>query len=536
MNTSNERGIALVLALFLMTALSVLGASLMFLSQTETYASMNYRVMSQTRYAAEAGVNKAANFLMDPAQYTAPTPVGGTDPITAYDTTQSPVQFNGQPVVLTAGAFTGVNANYPVAAVQAAFSAAGQGTLAAGISTLTYKTYAVLVSMQKFDSYGGGQSVIQTWDITSDGGMNGSSKATVRVEATVETPKVTANSYAAFATYNGCDAIQFKGNTTVDSYDSSQGTPAATTQAAGGDVGTNGNLHIWGSSTVEGNLYTPRSGVGACTAGAVTGLDSGGSAAVTGSMVQLPKAVTYPQPTFSAVPPTSTVTINAALLGSTIASATAACLSVGLTLGVNCDALTSGGGSAAAGAIGTYTTLVVNGGGADVTLPTVVVSSGYTLDIKGANTPGQTVNLNSITGTGNLQFDYASNNQMVILKIAGKNPDGSDMTTAFDLSQLNSWKQNKPSGADYDASALQIVYGGSQNIVMQGGNSQSGASIYAPNASFTLKGTQDLYGSILARTIVDEGNANIHYDRRLQRDFYVTGQPMLGTFSWLRAQ
>jgi len=35
------------LALFLMTALSALGASLMFLSQTETYASMNYRMMSQ---------------------------------------------------------------------------------------------------------------------------------------------------------------------------------------------------------------------------------------------------------------------------------------------------------------------------------------------------------------------------------------------------------------------------------------------------------------------------------------------------------
>ena len=69
MHTHNERGIALVLALFLMSALSVLGASLMFLSQTETYASMNYRMMSQARYAAEAGVQKASNFLLDPAQY-----------------------------------------------------------------------------------------------------------------------------------------------------------------------------------------------------------------------------------------------------------------------------------------------------------------------------------------------------------------------------------------------------------------------------------------------------------------------------------
>ena len=69
MHTNNhERGIAIVLALFLMSAMSVLAASLMFLSQTETYASMNYRIMSQTRYAGEAGVQKAASFLLDSAR------------------------------------------------------------------------------------------------------------------------------------------------------------------------------------------------------------------------------------------------------------------------------------------------------------------------------------------------------------------------------------------------------------------------------------------------------------------------------------
>ena len=41
---------------------------MMFLSQTETYASMNYKLMSQARYGAEAGVERAANFLFDPAQ------------------------------------------------------------------------------------------------------------------------------------------------------------------------------------------------------------------------------------------------------------------------------------------------------------------------------------------------------------------------------------------------------------------------------------------------------------------------------------
>ena len=89
MQTQSERGIALVLALFLMAAMSVLGASLMFLSQTETYASMNYRMMSQARYAGEAGIQRAANFLLapdpaDPMKYLLPSDTGA-DPWTNYN-------------------------------------------------------------------------------------------------------------------------------------------------------------------------------------------------------------------------------------------------------------------------------------------------------------------------------------------------------------------------------------------------------------------------------------------------------------------
>src|SRR5262249_48814917 len=124
---NNERGIALVLALFLMTALSVLGASLMFLSQTETYASMNYRTMSQTRYAAEAGVNKVANFLLDSAQY-AGVSAAGADPIGAYDITRSPVQFGGQAGVLSG--MTRVASNYPIATRHTAVNPAGEGGMA----------------------------------------------------------------------------------------------------------------------------------------------------------------------------------------------------------------------------------------------------------------------------------------------------------------------------------------------------------------------------------------------------------------------
>src|SRR3954453_15700115 len=81
----NEQGIALVITLFLMATLSALAVSMMFLAQTETASSRNYRTMSQARYAAEAGVHKATNYLLNPLLYTGPTV------FTGYDLTKSPV-------------------------------------------------------------------------------------------------------------------------------------------------------------------------------------------------------------------------------------------------------------------------------------------------------------------------------------------------------------------------------------------------------------------------------------------------------------
>jgi hypothetical protein len=501
-------------------------------------------VMSQARYAAEAGVQKAANFLLDPAQYPIPTGGGGTDPITAYDRTKSPVLYNNAPVVLST---TVANSNYPISAVKTNFAAAAQGTLAAGNATLTYSATATLIAMQQFESYGGGQAVVQTWEVTGDGGMSGSPTATVEVVAQIETPKVPANSMAAFATYNGCDAIYFHGNTTVDSYDSSQGPPGppspscptCSTEQTDGDVGTNGNLHVRGSTDVQGHLYTPRLGVGDCTAGAITAESvTGGNATVEGGQVPLPKAVTYPPPIFSATPPTTAVTIGGALLA---LGNTAACANLGLTFGTNLT--TPAGNCQISGS-----KITVNGYGADVTMPSVSVAGGYTLQFEGSS-PAGNVNINSLTApatgpAGDIVFDSAGSlNQAVVLKVAGKNPAGvtnpsladpTDMLVPVDLASLG-WKQNASVPQDmYDAAAIQIVYPGTGTISMKG-NDQSAATIYAPNASFALTGTADLFGSILAKTVDNAGNANIHYDRRLQSQFFVVGQAMMATFSWKRS-
>src|SRR5205823_4211504 len=141
---------ALVLSLFLMTVLSVVGASLMFLSQTETYASQNYRSMSQARYAAESGAQKAVNYLLN--SYTAPGSVA--DPIANYNMSVSPVTYNNQPVVLSA--LTGIAANYPDAESQTAFSNTVQGTMAMGDGNVQYGATATLLSMRQVVEYGTG--------------------------------------------------------------------------------------------------------------------------------------------------------------------------------------------------------------------------------------------------------------------------------------------------------------------------------------------------------------------------------------------
>src|SRR5439155_4495039 len=196
---SNEKGIAMILALFLVLAASVLGSSLIFVSQTETMSSINYRLMSQARYGAESGVHKAANYLLN--TYVPPGTVA--DPLlpTIYTTPVSPVTYNGNPVVLSSD--PAVASNYPVAAVRTAFAAAAQGTLDVNSGSVTYTAHATLRSMRQItDVYSGATVTLQTWDITGDGTIGVTLPAQVEVVATIERQTMPVYSYAAFATNN----------------------------------------------------------------------------------------------------------------------------------------------------------------------------------------------------------------------------------------------------------------------------------------------------------------------------------------------
>src|SRR5579872_5885067 len=135
---TNERGIALVITLFLMATLSALAVSMMFLAQTETASSRNYRTMSQARYAAEAGVHRTSNYLMN--TYTAPasfTSYGtGKSPVTCLsgctNTTASTCNPSTVTTAVSSGCIvlsgiSGISSNYPDSTIATAFNAAAQG-------------------------------------------------------------------------------------------------------------------------------------------------------------------------------------------------------------------------------------------------------------------------------------------------------------------------------------------------------------------------------------------------------------------------
>jgi hypothetical protein len=294
-------------------------------------------------------------------------------------------------------------------------------------------------------------------------------------------------------------------------------------------------MHIQGNTDVYGNMYSPKTGVGECAAGNVTAETTTGGAysvhcpngdvgtdASNPCLIKLPKTVTYPAPTFSSMPdPNVTVTIGDGTGGSSLPSNT--CAAFGLA-------------APACVFDNTAKTVTLDGDGTDITLPNVVVNGGYKLIVKGNTPAAQNVNINSFGGSGNITIEANKGTtvggvltdigESVVLKVAGKNPDNTDMASPFNMGD---WAFN--SDFPFDGSTLQIVYGGTAAFSMAGNNSAA-ATIYAPNSSFTLLGTSTFYGSILASTITNGGTPQIYYDRRLQDGFFVAGVPMLGTFTW----
>ena len=488
MKRSNEKGTAMLFAIILVLVLSVMAASMMFLSQSETWSSMNYRLMTQARYGAEAGIHATANFLLN--NYVPPAPTAGVPPpLPAGYNLTLPVPAGcggsscitdgaGNPIVMSS--LNGVPSNYPDAGQLAAFRAATTNALQAGGTTINYTSSATLLSMVQITPFATTTpAMIQSWKITAHGDIATVRNAQAEVSAILETQITPAFGYAAFATNNGCAALDFTGNGTTDSYDSSAlavngagvATPPGPFNLYGGNVGTNGNETDSGSNvTINGTLSTPDAGVGVCTAGNVTAL-TGKLSGITGGLVQLGQPVVMPTPN---VPPPGATNVN-------------------------------GGGTLAPGNYG------------DISL---TGKTPLTL------TPG-VYNINSISESGQGQLNIGPD------PITGKygpviiNVTGNNQATPIDLSGQGI------ANPSLDPSLLQFVYAGTGTINIVG-NGASAAVVYAPNATADFKGNAAFYGSVIAAHLKDVGNGAIHYDLHLKKKLYTVGTPTLNSFTWSR--
>jgi len=487
----DEQGIAIILALFMMLAMSVLGTSLMFVSKTETLSSHNYRLMSQARYGAESGVHVAANYLLSAGYGTAmPGNTGGTDPMANYDTTTSPVTFNGQPVVLSS---TAASSNYPVQAVKTAFAAGFANPLDVDDAPVNFEATATLMSMRQIsDSFTNLPVTLQTWEIVGEGSVSGARNATVEVSSVIERQTSPIYAYAAFATDNGCSAMTFGGGGFTNSYDSQAplvgGVPVTANYS--GNVGTNGNLTASGNTTViQGSLSTPRTGVGSCSANNVTALTQNGGASVTYGLTQLSQNITYPTPPPpSPTPPTS---------------------SVGFTQNGGCPA----GFGSACSVSANGATLDPGQVGGTIVMGNVTTNGSSVVHLKAG-----TYIVNSVLMNGNSKIIIDSG--PVIFKVAGQGQATPITITGQGLVNTT-----------YDPTMLRFEYGGTGEVKLAGGD-QTSALFYAPNATASITGGADLWGAIVVNKLTDMGGAAVHYDRRLANSAMTAGNYMMSAFTW----
>jgi len=511
MKRSNQEGAALLLTLILVLVLSVMTAGMMFLAQSETWSSANYRFMTQARYGAEAGLHAAANYIINPS--TGYPGIGPSDPLSAYGITSSPVTYSGNPVVLSS--ISGVTANYPVSSVKTNFSTASTGSLNAGANTVKYTASAQLLSMKQIIQCGNAQPLTaQLWRLTSHGDILGLRNAEVEVSALLESHIVPCYKYAAFATGTGCGAINWSGGGPIDSYDSgsvSGGTVA--TQGYDGNVGSNGNANLAPHTSITGQFSSPETGVGACSSGnAISGATSstlgqyvgdcetappaaGQTTCGSNPLVQLPQSVTFPPP--ATAYPTGVVESSLPNSGGS------------LTPG-NC-----GAGIGCFGDISNSITL----------MPTITGTYGQ----PGYSCTPATYYINTLTLNGGKSLtlgtcpDPGGTYQPIVLNIV----DVNNASPALDVGG------GSIANASLNPAYLQIQYAGSQQIKVHGGSSAS-ACIYAPLAPVELDGANSSwYGALITSTLTLNGNgASLHYDRRLSNNAATLGNWTMDTFTW----
>ena len=253
----NEQGIALITTLLFLTVMGLLSTTLVFTVQNEMRSSAAYKYNQQAFYVADAGIQKSLHWYRN--SYTPIPDIGGN----IYDTTQCPVEYNNEPVMLAGK--TGYDSAFPDSGVISTFlnefnnktlSANEKNTGAYAVNaTLVKHTPVTFLDLTNFTRY---QSAIERWVVDSTGywGSVNNPIGVVRIEAVIEN-----NGNAIFDRgLWGIEELKAGGDIYVDSFDPTMGVwDPVNNKGYSGSVGSNGEITVSGDAVIDGDaVYGPK--------------------------------------------------------------------------------------------------------------------------------------------------------------------------------------------------------------------------------------------------------------------------------------
>ena len=358
----SERGIALLTALLFLILLSAMAVGLMYMSSTETQVNANFRAEQSAYFAARAGMeelrDRMASYNPHPIttqlnnMQTAGAPSTGNlsnsfvylinnagtsgavqpwnssnkykDTELCHDSYGINLTATAVDVPCTAvpsGTPTTVDSQLPYAGTSAAIPfkwarlslklgntvpnyPVDKGNTTSTAQVCWNGTYQVLLATGKTNCTQMNPRANPVYLITALAVTKSGGRKMVQGEVALQ-PNSSYN-FGLFATGTGCGAITMVGNSYTDSYNSANGayTPNGTSNRfnTGGDVGSNGNVSMTGTSTIGGSVSSPitPSAVGACPDYPLS--TSGGAGLYNNSndVIKAITAVTIPSPTIPA--------------------------------------------------------------------------------------------------------------------------------------------------------------------------------------------------------------------------------------------
>ncbi len=470
---AGERGVALVFALLGILVLSMLAASLMFVTSAESFASFNYKTQIQANATSTAGVQRAMDWFR--------TNYGTWLDDTGVTTTQNSYDFSTQPPTYNGASITlGCNAsNFPDATIVSGFNGTCTETLTIGNATGTYVATASLLAHDRFKKLDGVTVTIQErWGISLTGTVPGALGNTV-VQDTATIERIFIPTYK--DAIRGKCSVNIGGAINTDSYYSTSGAYGGSNLYTGGDaqasVGSNAIITATGTSgAINGNAYWETSNSG-CTGGDGIAHPN----IVQGQILQAP-GVPYP-----AITP---------------------------TFGTDNDTTNDCSGNSdrffAPDTPATHYHTCNPGGNATVTLclPNVTTTP----------PPPATFFFNNLTmgGTQNLyvkHFDALGGCTSAALPCTALTP--CPPVKLYVNETLNVAGAAGIGMFPSNPTQFSILYSGT-NTATFGGTSDYSGTIYAPNATLTLQGNGAIYGAVSAYNVQSNGGVTVHYDLALQ--------------------